>query len=69
MRFYGSFLKEEIYMKYTTLPYDDSLTHGLQRYIVDKEVDINELPTNCSVGSKAIVAESGKTYLLNNAHE
>ena len=56
-------------MKYTTLPYDDSLTHGLQRFIVDKDEDIEELPTNISVGSKAIIAESGDTYLLNNQHE
>ena len=56
-------------MKYTTLPYDDSLTHGPVRIIVDKESDIKDLPTDFSIGSKAIVAESGRTYLLNNEQE
>ena len=56
-------------MKYTTLPYDDSLTHGPVRVIVDKESDIKDLPKDFSAGSKAIVAESGKTYLLNNKQE
>ncbi len=56
-------------MKYTILPYDDSQAYGLQRYLVDKEDDIKELSTNCGIGSKAIVAESGNTYLLNNEHK
>ena len=56
-------------MKYTILPYDDSLAHGPLRYLIDKDSDISELPTDCSVGSKVVVAESGNTYLLNNQHE
>ena len=56
-------------MKYTNLPYDDSQAYGLQKYLVDSADDIKDLPTNCAVGSKAIVANGGVTYLLNNKHE
>ena len=56
-------------MKYTILPYDDTLTQGLSRYIVDEVSDIEDLPGNIQAGSKVIVANTGETYLLNNSHE
>ena len=33
-------------------------------YIVDKEIDINDLP-KCCTGSSALVVETGVTYLVN----
>ena len=56
-------------MKYTILPYDDTQAHGLNRYIVDEVSDIETLPAYIQPGSKAIVANSGDVYLLNNEHK
>lgn len=56
-------------MSYTIIPFDNSFAHGLVRIIVDKDSDVDEVPKTFSVGSKVIVAESGKTYLLNNKRE
>lgn len=55
--------------KYTNLAYNDSQVYNLQRYLVDEISDIQDLPTNCGPGSKAIVAATGDSYLLNNKHE
>ena len=55
--------------KYTNLAYNDSQVYNLQRYLVDEVSDIQDLPTNCGPGSKAIVAATGDSYLLNNKHE
>ncbi len=55
-------------MKYTILPYDDTQIQGLNRYIVDEVSDIETLPAYAQPGSKAIVANTGEVYLLNNSH-
>jgi hypothetical protein len=56
-------------MSYTILAYDDSQVSGLSRFLVDNIGDINNLPINCKPGSKAIVANSGAEYILNNQHQ
>ena len=56
-------------MSYTILAYDDSKIYNLSRFLVDKASDIKDLPTDCAPGSKAIVAENGSVFLLNNNHE
>lgn len=56
-------------MSYTILAYDDSKIYNLSRFLVDTASDIKSLPTDCAPGSKAIVAENGSIFLLNNNHE
>lgn len=56
-------------MSYTILAYDDSKIYNLSRFLVDTASDMKSLPTDCAPGSKAIVAENGSVFLLNNNHE
>jgi hypothetical protein len=56
-------------MSYSILAYDDSKIHNLSRFLVDTANELKDLPTTCAPGSKAIVAENGATYLLNNQHQ
>ena len=56
-------------MSYTILAYDDSKIYSLSRFLVDSSSDIKDLPSNCAPGSKAIVANTGDIYLLNNQNE
>lgn len=43
--------------------------YGIKTYIADNENDLPNLPRNGNPGSKAIIIETGKRYILNNQHE
>lgn len=42
------------------------VSYDIQRFVVDLETDITELPTDGAPGSTAFVIENGSRYMLNN---
>lgn len=55
-------------MGYTRLPYGRS-SYGFGEFVVDEISDIDDLPTGGTPGSKAVVANAGVEYILNNRHQ
>lgn len=54
---------------YSILSNSGNLRHGQKEYLLDTELDVDSLPTDCEPGSKAFVIETSQTYMLNNQHE
>lgn len=43
--------------------------YGIKHFIVDTANDINNLTTDCTPGSTALVIENSTTYILNTQHK
>lgn len=51
---------------YSLISNRGKIAYDIQRFIVDFETEIAELPTNGAPGSTAFVIENGSRYMLNN---
>jgi hypothetical protein len=43
--------------------------YGIKEYVVDKESDVKDLPTNAKAGSTAICIETSSVYMINSSRE
>lgn len=51
---------------YSLISNRGKISYDIQRFVVDFETEIAELPTNGAPGSTAFVIENGSRYMLNN---
>ena len=54
---------------YSLYANDDDILYGIQKYIVDTEEDMEDLPNHARAGSTAFVIETSTTYILNHNKE
>lgn len=54
---------------YSLYANDDDILYGIQKYIVDTEEDMENLPNHTRAGSTAFVIETSTTYILNHSKE
>jgi len=40
--------------------------YGLKEFVLDYADDYKKLPLDCAVGSRALIIENGKVYILNS---
>ena len=43
--------------------------YGLKSYVIDKKVDLQNLPFNVPMGSTAFCIEDGSVYMINSSGE
>ena len=51
---------------YSLISNRGKVTYNIQKFIVDLESDLADLPIDGAPGSKALVIETGEVYILNN---
>lgn len=51
---------------YSLISNRGKVTYNIQRFVVDLETDISNLPTDGAPGSTAFVIENGSRYMLTN---
>ena len=56
-------------MAYSLYSNSGKIQYGIQSYIVDTDTDLAYLSTNLKPGTKAIVLDTGKTYMLNHNNQ
>lgn len=44
-------------------------SYGVMTFTVDTPAELSSIPTNCAIGSAAIVISTGSVYMLNGRKE
>ena len=50
---------------YSHVAQSGKAVYGIKHFVVDTTAEVQELPTNCHMGSTAFVIETSETYMIN----